>query len=268
MAYINQSVFTQVEGVAAQAAPPPAPSYRVNLPLYGDPHPVTSATHGGVGVLADAADYSFAAHAPLIPLAADEFERAALDYPIVFIGTAHQPYAVTGLDPQRNLFIRNGFYRADAYVPAYLRRYPFAFVRVQGMAGPLLYIDHASRRVAPLGTPGAAPLFHGAAPTELTRQALGFCDSYQAGQARSLLVLELLAAYNLLEPKTAARTPPGASAPQLLLEYFSISPERLEALPDADFLMLRRAGVLPALHAQIASQQNWAALAAVARATA
>lgn len=266
MAYINQNVFSQAG--AAQAVPPPVPSFRVNLPLYGDPHPVTSATHGAVGVLAATADYSFAAHAPLIPLAADEFERAGLDYPIVFIGAAHQPYAVMGLDPQRNLFIRGGAYRGDAYIPAYLRRYPFAYARVQGGAGPLLFLDHRSPRVALLGTPGAVPLFHGGTPTELTRQALGFCDSYQAGQARTVLVLELLAAYNLLEPKSAHHNPPGSTSPQLLLEYFSISAERLEALNDADFLMLRRAGVLPALHAQIASQERWAALSAMARATA
>lgn len=245
---------------AAQAA-----RARLGLPLYQNPHPIALASHGAVGVLAHVADYSFAEKAPLIPLTADEFPRASLDYPIVFLGEGRQPYAVAGLEVGHNQFIHNGVYRVDAYVPAYLRRYPFAFGPAQGRSGPALYLDHASRRVTPVGAGGAVPLFQNRDVTDLTRHAVGFCRSYQAAQARTTLMLTLLEAHGLFEPKSVQHTSPGASEPHLALEFFSVSPERVEALSDDVFLELRKAGALPVIHAQIASQARWTALAAALR---
>lgn len=233
-----------------------------SLPLYSDPRPVHSRTHGGIGVVVGGIDFGFAAKAPLVQLTVDEFERAALDYPIVFFGTDRQPYAITGLELESNLFVKDGVYRADAYVPAYLRRYPFVFARDENSPALILCLDHASDRVVTGEAEGALSLFEGDELTDLTRQALRFCEDYEAASARTRVLIDLLVEHGLLESKRVHYTPAQGGEAQLLLEFETISREAFEALDDASFLALRKAGALPAIYGQIASQAKWDALAA------
>ena len=58
------------------------PQVNGSLPLYADPQAVHSVTHADVAVRVGATDFGFAAKAPLIQLTVEEFERAALDYPV------------------------------------------------------------------------------------------------------------------------------------------------------------------------------------------
>jgi len=237
------------------------PKVQGSLPLYAEPRAVHSITHAEVGILPAPVDFGFAAKSPLVPLTVDEFTRAGLDYPILFFGADRQPYAVAGLEEARNLFITEGAYRAGAYIPAYLRRYPFVFARDEDSADRLiLCIDHASDRVTVAGAEGALPLFDGNEPTALTRQALEFCEAYEAAGARTRLLLDLLDEHGLLVGRQAHYTAPGAAEPTLLLDYLTIDADRLAALDDAAFLRLRTAGALPAIYAQIASQALWEAL--------
>lgn len=249
------------EGGAAYAGP------KVNgsLPLYADPRAVHSLTHQDVAVLVGPTDFAFAAKAPIVQLTVDEFERAALDYPIVFVGEDRQPFVVTGLEGERSLFVVDGKYRADAYVPAYLRRYPFVFAKDEGSDALILCLDHASDRVAAVGDEGAVALFEAHEPTALTRQALEFCDSYEAANARTRILVGLLTDLDLFESKQVHYTAPGGAEPTLLLEFLTINRQRLDALDSEAFLRLRDAGALPAIYGQIASQAKWDALVATLR---
>lgn len=236
-----------------------------SLPLYKDPRMVHTATHGDVGVMVGPTDFSFAASAPMVQLTVDEFERAALDYPILFFGDDRQPYVVTGLEGERNLFVTDGRYQAGAYIPAYLRRYPFVFAKDEGSDRLILCLDHASGRIASEGEDGAVALFESDKPTELTRQALLFCENYEAAQARTRLLVQLLDELDLFEAKRVDYTAPGASEPSLLVEFMTVDREKFEALAPESFLRLRDSGALPAIFAQIASQAKWDALAASIR---
>ena len=238
------------------------PKVSGSLPLYGEPQAINSITHRDVGVLVGPGDFQFAAKAPMIQLTVDEFERASLDYPIVFFGADRQAYAVTGLEAERNLFVAEGSYRPDAYVPAYLRRYPFVFAREEGSDTLLLCLDHGSDRVVEAGHPDAVALFEGNAPSALTRQALEFCENYEAAERRTRVLVDLLLEFELFEAKQAHYTAPGGTEATLLLEYLTIDRARLEALDPEQFLRLRTAGALPAIYAQIASQAKWEALVA------
>src|SRR5882672_5531461 len=73
-----------------------------------------------------------------IAISAAEFVAAARDYPIVFMtldgGKSFAPVAVTGLDAQTNLFVdAAGEWDRTAYLPAFVRRYPFCLSK--------LYVD-------------------------------------------------------------------------------------------------------------------------------
>jgi len=62
--------------------------------------------------------------------------HAARTYPIVFSAAAPTvPFAVVGLRENENLFVdATGNWRDDAYIPAYVRRYPFCLVETDQSA--------------------------------------------------------------------------------------------------------------------------------------
>jgi len=247
----NEAATTEVIG---------GPKVNGSLPLYAEPRAVHSVTHRDVAVRVGGGDFGFAAKAPMVQITVDEFERAALDYPIVFFGDDRQPFVVSGLELDRNVFVKDGHYVAGAYIPAYLRRYPFVFARDEGSDALVLCLDHASDRVTVAGEPGAEKLFDGQEPTALTRQALNFCESYEAADARTKAFVTLVGELGLFESKQAHYTAPGAATPTLLLEHFTIDRARLDDLSAEDFSRLRDARVVSSAYAQIASQANWEVL--------
>ena len=71
----------------------------------------------------------------VIPLSYTEFSLACHDYPVVFVsgdqGKTAVAMAVVGLEQQQNLFVAPDLtWDRNAYVPAYVRRYPFCMTRV------------------------------------------------------------------------------------------------------------------------------------------
>lgn len=231
------------------------------LPLYAAPQAVHSITHRDIAVKAGEGSFAFAEQAPIVEITVDEFERAALDFPIVFVGETLQPYAVMGLEAARNAFVREGQYRPGTYIPAYLRRYPFVFARDEGSDALILCLDHASDRIAKAGEAGAVPLFEGDEPTALTRQAVQFCENYEAARARTEVLVALLRDLDLLEGRQANHVGAEGAEPTLLLDYCAIDAAKLEALDAEAFQRLRAAGALPAIYAHLASQANWQVLA-------
>ncbi|WP_167693043.1 SapC family protein [Sphingomonas azotifigens] len=231
------------------------------MPLYVVPQAVHSVTHREVSVRTGEGTFAFAEKTPIIEVTVDEFERAALDFPIVFVGESLQPFAVMGLEADRNQFVSAGSYRPGAYVPAYLRRYPFVFARDEGSEALILCLDHASERVGKAGDAEAMPLFDGEEPTALTRQAIQFCENYEAARARTSVLIGLLRELDLLEARQATREGADGEGATLLLEYQTIDAAKLDALDADAFQRLRSAGALPAIYAQLASQANWQVLA-------
>jgi len=75
-----------------------------------------------------AGDYSFARDVNAVPISVGEFMPAIRNYPIVFAEGSLTPVAILGLKQGENRFLTaGGAWRRDAYIPAYLRRYPFIF---------------------------------------------------------------------------------------------------------------------------------------------
>src|ERR1700677_1937852 len=121
-------------------------------------------------------DHRFAAGTNSIPLVAEEFFAAHAHYPIVFPGAENPtPVAIVGLRNDENLFIdADGTWRADAYLPLYVRRHPFIFIKGNNGTVPLdtaaacprLSLDHGQR------------LFDANKPTALTSGLLKFCTAF------------------------------------------------------------------------------------------
>lgn len=205
-------------------------------------------------------DASFAAETPFVPIVTGEMAAAVRSYPVVFAADSAQPIAVLGLE-RRNLFVTEGVWTADAYIPAYVRRYPFAFLSTVNPEGFALAIDTGSDRVARDGTEGA-PLFEDGKPADLTRQALAFCDAFQAEAAATRAFADALVAHDLLVDRRADATLPDGRT--LGLDGFRVvDPAKFAALADDVVLDWHRKGWLALVHFHLASLDRFQALLAL-----
>jgi hypothetical protein len=234
----------------------PTGTGRPALPLfYRKPQLLSSQVHGEWRV--KPGDVSFAAGTPYVPIVAGEFSAAARCYPIVFAAADTVPVAVLGLE-HSNLFVDGARWAADAYVPAYVRRYPFGFLATTNPAGFALVIDSASERVLTWGSEGT-PLFEDGKPSELTNQALRFCEMFEREARATELFREALRAQSLLVDRRANATLPDGS--KLGLHGFQvIDAEKFSRLEDSVVVDWHRKGWLALVSFHLASLERFSAL--------
>lgn len=226
------------------------------LPLfYRDPRPLSSIAHADWGL--KGGGFEFASDAHVTPLVVAEFAKASRWYPILFAPEAAAPVALVGLE-RRNLFVADGVWAAQAYVPAYVRRYPFGFISTQEADRFVLAIDAASERVVQGGDEGE-PLFVGDAPGPLTREALAFCDAFQAEAAATSDFCEALVEKRLLVDRRADVTTPDGR--RFAIDGFQMIEPKAFAALDADTLVDWHArGWLGLVHFHLASIERFSDL--------
>src|SRR5207245_2912496 len=78
--------------------------------------------------------FGFATSSHVSPITVPEFGPASLSYPIIFVGQEHNPVVVLGLVEGQNLFATpEAGFDIDAYIPCYIRRYPFVLAQPQDL---------------------------------------------------------------------------------------------------------------------------------------
>jgi len=234
--------------------------------FYDKPEPLSAENHGKLGVDPVATPYAFVAKSHVVPLTVTEFAPAALSYPVIFVGDARQPVAVMGLRPAENLFIEpTGEFRAEAYVPAYVRRYPFVFANDDAQKRMILCIDRGAEFVK---EGGEVPLFVDGKPSPYTEQAMEFCNNFEQERMRTEAFVTLLKDLDLLEIRDAVFTPRNADGtagePQKLADYYAVSEDKLKALPIEKLAELRDNGALGQIYAHLVSLLGWDRLIAMA----
>lgn len=237
-----------------------------NVLFYTNPEPLDQSVHGGLGVNPSDKPYAFVAQTNIVPLTVTEFSAAALSYPIIFTGDNRQPVAVMGLSSNENLFVApDGEFRADAYVPAYVRRYPFVFADDKQNQRLILCIDRGASIVA---EGGQNPLFVDGQPSDYTNMAMEFCNNFEQERQRTEGFVALVKDLDLLDIREAhftPRNPDGtAGQPQKLAEYYAVSEDKLRALPAEKLVELRDNGALGQIYAHLVSLVGWDRLIAMA----
>ncbi len=237
-----------------------------NVLFYTNPEPLDQSVHGGLGVNPSDKPYAFVAQTNIVPLTVTEFSAAALSYPIIFTGDNRQPVAVMGLSSNENLFVApDGEFRADAYVPAYVRRYPFVFADDKQNQRLILCIDRGASIVA---EGGQNPLFVDGQPSDYTNMAMEFCNNFEQERQRTEGFVALVKDLDLLDIREAhftPRNPDGTSGqPQKLAEYYAVSEDKLRALPAEKLVELRDNGALGQIYAHLVSLVGWDRLIAMA----
>ena len=205
------------------------------------------------------AGYAFARGVHSLLLNASEFAVASRFYPIVFAGegAAAVPMAVVGARPQQNLFVDDaGHWVPGAYVPAYVRRYPFIFTESPDRSKLGLCVDEACDFVV---ESDVRPLFADGKRTDVVEKALEFCVAYQREFEASKAFVAGLTEQDLLVPNQAEMRL--KSGERLAIGGFKVVDQaKFNALPDDVFLDWRKRGWLPLVYFHIVSVLNWSTL--------
>jgi hypothetical protein len=225
------------------------------MPLfYRKPQPLVPVIHDDVR-LKDG-DYAFAAETNAISVAVVEFTSAMRHYPIVFSEGEAFPVAVLGLG-QGNRFVTDGRWAEGAYVPAYVRRYPFVFIEASADSFALA-LDVGSDRVVNDGGEGIA-LFADGKPTAFTDSAMAFCREFHSAHLQTQAFVAALVERDLLVPQQAdAKLNSGEQ--RLLGGFRVVDRERFAALPDDEVLEWHRKGWLALIAFHFASLDRFSDL--------
>jgi hypothetical protein len=228
--------------------------------LYVNPEPLDSERHAKLGMLRSDRPFGFAARQHFVPLHVGEFGPAAINYPIIFAGEQRSPLAVMGVNPGENLFVApDGLFRTGAYVPAFIRRYPFVVARDTQLDRNVVCIDRAFNLFTE-DKPDVM-LFEDGQPSAFTKSCIDFCGQFDADGQMTQSFVKILGDLDLFETKQTTFTPrnpdgtPGQ--PQLIAEYFAVSEEKLKALPGEKLAELRDNGALSQIYAHMISLLGW-----------
>ncbi|QVN23369.1 SapC family protein [Burkholderia pyrrocinia] len=206
----------------------------------------------------------FARESQIVPLSFSEVVAAAWHYPIVFLHDAqtggHTLAALLGLAQNHNAFGGDAGWEAGAYVPAYVRRYPFcmASVNVDGKADPDLLVCVEADRASAEGVDGAEQLFDAEGQPGPRWAAIeAFLKEYEADLAASRAFTQRLAELDLLEPFTANIVRPGDAGQCTVGGMVRVNEARLAALDAETVASLHRSGHLSRIYIHLFSLQRF-----------
>lgn len=226
------------------------------LMFYKNPIAIDRTMHKDLRLKIQAKGFSYAALTNSIPLAAIEFAGACHEYPIVFVTDDNDggiPVALTGLRENENLFVgAEGLWDA-AYIPAFVRRYPFI---LQGDGNSSEYGVLIDAEADGFGADDGERLFdEDGKDTAMLTGMLEMLNQYRAYTQQTSTLVQQLRKLDLLIPRVInAVTQQGAT---FTMDGFSVVDEqRLNALSDTDLLALARNGSLASIYAHLISLSN------------
>ena len=226
------------------------------MPLfYKGPMPLDSKAHNRLGLKKNFG-LGFTAGVNAVPVNLIELPQICHSYPIAFApDETGTPVAILGLRDNENLFLNDrGEWTEDAYIPAYIRRYPFIFSEMPGSDQLSLCVDNDP---SVLDEGGDQRFFtDDEKPTALAQNALEFCKSYHAAAQQTIEFGKAIAAAGLLADRQAEIAIGGGK--KINFSGFRIIDEaKLADLDDKTFLDWRRKGWLPFIYAHLFSGAQW-----------
>lgn len=224
------------------------------LAIYDHAFPINAARHGDASVEA-VKDFAFSRQLSTVPLMAAEIPAAAGEYAIVFIGKGEQimPAVILGLNAKENRYIdEHGVWQA-AYVPAFIRRYPFVFTSPDSKSY-YLCIDEA---YAGFNREGRGQRLFGedGQPTPYVQNVLKFLETCQIELKRSQLFCKKLQELGLFEPMQAKLRLDGGEVVSLI-GFMGINRRKLASLPDETLASMAKTGQMELIYSHLHSLRN------------
>ncbi len=197
--------------------------------------------------------FGFAANFHIAYLTMHEFARAAAVYPIVFVEDkekdAFRPVTLLGLDAGENLFVGEAGKWEASYIPAIIRRYPFALANTGTEGQYTICIDEGSDLVSE--TEGSALFDDKGEPTQVIENVKRYLSELQQMDKITLEFAKTLAELNMFTP-LQLRVRDGKREKNIA-GCWVVNEERLNNLSNDKFLELRAKRYLPAIYAQLMS---------------
>jgi hypothetical protein len=226
-----------------------------NLPLfYNALEPLNATQHGKMKVRT-ILRMAQVGHTHAIPVTVDEFTLVQRHYPIVFsVGDNPIPIALMGLNEGVNVFLDEDGrpLDANAYIPAYIRRYPFLLARLRPDSDELsLCFDPTASAVGDFDE--GQTLFDGDQPSDATKAILQFCEQFEAAGLRTNAFVEELTKSDLLMDGEVAIQPEGFQQPFVYRGFRMVDEEKIRNLRGDELRKLNQNGILPLIYAHLFS---------------
>jgi len=197
--------------------------------------------------------FEFASEIHMVSVMMHEFLNAATVYPIVFLedteNDVFRPMALLGLDPQENLFVqKDGTWKAP-YIPAIIRRYPFALAKTQNDGQFTVCIDEASESV---NEEEGQPLFNeDGSIAPVMEQVKQYLTGLQQMETITNDFCKTLKDKYMFTPLNMQVRE--ADSVKRLTGAYAVHEEKLNNISDEDFLEFRKKNFLPAIYSHLTS---------------
>lgn len=233
--------------------------------LYRELSPLDKIRHQGRRC-APVKDWGIARDMNAVFVSALEFGDVAREYPIAFVPIDQDeqgrpvvtPVALLGLRDHDNVYVTADGRWDASYLPAFLRRYPFAYVRTSHDPQVSLALDDAWAGWA--ANEGELLLDEAGEPTPYLRSMTQFLDRFEEEVLRTRMMCGRLVELELLrsgEVKGQLENGMDVNA----TGFFMIDEAKLAKLPDEVVLELHRNGILGLIHTHLVSMGQVHALA-------
>ena len=196
--------------------------------------------------------FEFASKIHIAYVTMQEFTRAASIFPVVFLEDKEKdefrPVAMLGLRPGQNLFVDAAGKWQASYVPAVIRRYPFALA--PGTEGQyVVCIDEDSSLISE--TDGAAMFDPDGTPTQVIENVKRYLSELQQMETLTRDFCAFLAEHNMFTPLNLQVRENGAM--KNISGCYVVNEGRLNNLSDELFLAIKNKQYLPAIYAHLIS---------------
>lgn len=233
---------------------------KVPQPLFfKDPAPVMKDRHAD-SALSAKIDYSFSRSTNTVPVTIREFVELCKAYPIAFAGNSSDVVAVLGMENSKNLFVSpDGKWLKDVYVPAYVRKYPFAFMSAgKGNEEKLiLCVDESSDRFVKKGRKSDVRFFNNGEQTSSTKNALEYCLQFHRDTISTQSFVKEVRDSGILVQKQITATFKNKPKPINLSGVFVVDEKKLQTLPSEKVEQWHRNGYLSLIYMHLVSLSNF-----------
>ncbi len=215
--------------------------------------PVNKERHAGKKIK-QIEGFGFASQFHIASVMMHEFVRAAAIYPVVFLEDKEQdefrPVALLGLDAGENLFVNHDTGRWEgSYIPAIIRRYPFALASTGEEGQFTVCIDEDSSLVS---DSDGVPLFNeDGTPAEALENVKRYLGELQQMDAFTRACCKYLQEHNMFTPLNMRVRQ--ADNVRNISGCYVVNEERLYNVSDERFLEMRDRRYLPAIYAHLGS---------------
>lgn len=198
-------------------------------------------------------NFMFAKDFHLSYVTVHEFVRASGHYPIVFLEDnqidGFRTIALLGMEPGSNAFVDEDGKWDAPYIPAIIRRYPFALAPVPEQDRFIVCIDESSDLVNE--EEGAALFDENGSATPIVDNVKRYLSELHQMDRFTSEFTEFLQRNNLLTPLSMRVNV--NEQPRNIGGCYVVNEERLNSMSDAKFLEMREKRYLPAIYAHLMS---------------